>query len=190
MKPSGCLSPLTDRRSHLRPRDCRQSGSSATRGKTADRTVGHLPSQSFRNRSLPVRHSPLLPVKATKLRPLDFDLATVEPDLALRFPPAVRLPVLAPAHGADQRSLAHRIHHLLKRLQAGSQAECPKALRNLASSLTALDGNALDVVSLLMALLFYGVGTRTYRLERATPLLLFQRQRGCRASIARHVLRV
>src|SRR5262249_44934297 len=62
----------------------------ATRGKTADRTVGHLPSQSFRNRSLPVRHSPLLPVKATKLRPLDFDLAAVEPDLALRFPPAAR----------------------------------------------------------------------------------------------------
>jgi len=96
MMPSGYLSPLTDRRSHLRPRDCRQSGSSATWGKTADRTVGHLPSQSFRNRSLPVRHSPLHPVKATKLRPLDFDLAAVEPDLALRFPPAVRLPVLAP----------------------------------------------------------------------------------------------
>jgi hypothetical protein len=91
----------------------------------------------------------------------------VEPDLALRFPPAVSGTPAGPrpAHGADQRSLAHRIHHLLKRLQAGSQAECPKALRNLASSLTALDGIALDVVSLLMALLLYGIGTRTYRLE-------------------------
>src|SRR5262249_28367899 len=44
------------------------------------------------NRRLPARHSLLLPVEAAQPGPLDLDLAAVEADLALRFPPAVRPP--------------------------------------------------------------------------------------------------
>src|SRR4249920_1181581 len=68
-------------------------------GKLARRDVdqhlvhGPLPEPVLRNCRLPTRYRLLLPVKAAKPWPLDFDLAAVEADPALRFPPAVRLPV-------------------------------------------------------------------------------------------------
>jgi hypothetical protein len=53
------------------------------------------------------RHSGLLlPVEAAKPRPLDLDLAAVEADLALRLPPAVRLPVITPRVAWTQTACA------------------------------------------------------------------------------------
>ena len=91
----------------------------------------------LRNRRLPARHSQLLPVEAAHPRPLDLDLAAVEADLALRLPPAVRPPRLAPRMAWPTDRLRIVLHHRAKRLHAGSQAEPLEARRNFerASSL-------------------------------------------------------
>jgi hypothetical protein len=93
-------------------------------------------------------------VKAAKPRPIDFDLAAVEADVGLRFPPAVPLPVTTSrmAWTTDLRSV---IHHLAEGLHPGSQTKQLEARRNIrqASSFSALVGIAVNVVSLFMALL-------------------------------------
>src|SRR6478672_1036329 len=69
---------------------------------------------------------------ATKRREaLDFDLAAVEADLALRFPPAVRPPVTTSRMPWTTDCLCIAIHHLAKGLHAGTQAKQLEACRNL-----------------------------------------------------------
>ena len=69
----------------------------------------------------------LLPVEAAQPRALDVHLASMEGDLAVGFPPAVRLPLPAPRMAGTTDRLRIVIHHLAKSLQAGSQAERLKA---------------------------------------------------------------
>ena len=125
--------------------------------------IAHLPSQSSRNCRLPARQSLLLAVEAAKPWSLDLDLAAVEADLALRFPPAVRPPVMASRVAWTTDRLRVVLHHLAKRLHARkpgrttrSSPTCSPAPR--ASALSS--GIAVDVVSLFMALLsFRGIST-------------------------------
>src|SRR5262249_32913782 len=67
--------------------------------------------------------------------PLDSDLAAVEADLALRFPPAVRPPVTTSRMPWATDCLCIAIHHLAKGLHAGSQAKQLEACRNLRQGL-------------------------------------------------------
>jgi alkylhydroperoxidase family enzyme len=69
----------------------------------------------------------LLPVEAPQPRPLDVHLASMEGDLAVGFPPAVRLPLATSRMARTTDCLHIVIHHLAKSLQAGSQAERLKA---------------------------------------------------------------
>src|SRR6516162_1091105 len=55
----------------------------------------------------------------------------MEGDLAVGFPPAVRLPLPAPRMAGTTDRLRIVIHHLAKSLQAGSQAERLKARKNV-----------------------------------------------------------
>src|SRR6516162_7451965 len=73
----------------------------------------------------------LLPVEAAQPRALDVHLASMEGDLAVGFPPAVRLPLPAPRMAGTTDRLRIVIHHLAKSLQAGSQAERLKARKNV-----------------------------------------------------------
>jgi hypothetical protein len=57
-------------------------------------------------------------VKAAKPRPIDFDLAAVEADVGLRFPPAVPLPVTT-SRMAWTTDLSSVIHHLAEGLHPG-----------------------------------------------------------------------
>ena len=63
------------------------------------------------------------PIAAAQPRTLDVHLASMEGDLAVGFPPAVRLPLPAPRMAGTTDRLRIVIHHLAKSLQAGSQAE-------------------------------------------------------------------
>src|SRR6266516_3909810 len=96
---------------------------------------GPLPEPVLRNCRLPTRYRLLLPVKAAKPWPLDFDLAAVEADLALRFAPAVRPPVTTSRMPWTTDCLCIAIHHLAKGLHAGSQAKQLEARRNLRQGL-------------------------------------------------------
>src|SRR5262245_8134971 len=69
---------------------------------------GPFPEPVLRNCRLPTRYRLLLPVKAAKPWPLDFDLAAVEADLAFRFPPSGAPAGHDLAHAVDHRLLAHR----------------------------------------------------------------------------------
>ena len=75
--------------------DLRSYGQPNRTGKLAGRDVdqhlvhGPLAKPVLGNRRLPARHSLLPPIETAKPWPLDLDLAAVEPDLALRLPPAV-----------------------------------------------------------------------------------------------------
>src|SRR5262249_48201724 len=89
----------------------------------------------LRNCRLPTRYRLLLPVKAAKPWPLDFNLAAVEADLALRFPPAVRPPVTTSRMPWTTDCLRIAIHHLAKGLHAGSQTNQLEARRNLRQGL-------------------------------------------------------
>src|SRR5262249_22192310 len=80
-------------------------------------------------------HRLLPPVRAAKLWPLYFDLAAVEADLALRFPPAVRPPVTTSRMPWTTDCLRIAIHHLAKGLHAGSQTNQLEARRNLRQGL-------------------------------------------------------
>src|SRR6516164_1495070 len=73
----------------------------------------------------------LLSVEAAQPRPLDVHLASMEGDLAVGLPPAVRLPLPAPRMAGTTDRLRIVIHHLAKSLQAGSQAERLKARKNV-----------------------------------------------------------
>src|SRR5207248_3382439 len=95
---------------------------------------GPLPEPVLRNCRLPTWYRLLLPVKAAKPWPLDFDLTAVEADLALRFPPAVRPPVTTSRMPWTTDCLCVAIHHLAKGLHAGSQAKQLEA-RNLRQGL-------------------------------------------------------
>src|SRR6266567_1403683 len=96
---------------------------------------GPFPEPVLRNCRLPTRSRLLLPVKAAKPWPLDFDLAAVEADLALRFPPAVRPPVTTSRMPWTTDCLCIAIHHLAKGLHAGSQAKQLEARRDLRQGL-------------------------------------------------------
>src|SRR5262249_47602209 len=96
---------------------------------------GPLPEPVLRNCRLPTRYRLLLPVKAAKPWPLDFNLAAVEADLALRFPPAVRPPVTTSRMPWTTDCLRIAIHHLAKGLHAGSQTNQLEARRNLRQGL-------------------------------------------------------
>src|SRR5207247_612587 len=96
---------------------------------------GPFPEPVLRNCRLPTRYTLLLPVKAAKPWPLDFDLAAVEADLALRFPPAVRPPVTTSRMPWTTDCLCIAIHHLAKGLHAGSQAKQLETRRNLRQGL-------------------------------------------------------
>src|SRR3954462_7704738 len=110
-------------------------------GKLARRDIdqhlvhGPLPEPVLRNCRLPTRYRLLLPVKVAKPWPLDFDLAAVEADLALRFPPAVRLPVTPSRMAWTTDCSRIVIHHLAKGLHPGSQAKQLEARRNIRQSL-------------------------------------------------------
>src|SRR5262249_28609044 len=110
-------------------------------GKLARRDIdqhlvhGPLPEPVLRNCRLPTRYRLLPPVKAAKPWPLDFDLAAVEADLALRFPPAVRPPVTTSRMPWTTDCLRIAIHHLAKGLHAGSQTNQLEARRNLRQGL-------------------------------------------------------
>ena len=84
-----------------------------------------------RNSGLPAWHSQFLPVEAAKPWPLDLNLAAVEADLAPRFPPPMRPPQMASRMVGPADRLCVVIHHLAKRLHAGSQAKQLKARRNI-----------------------------------------------------------
>src|SRR5262249_57288361 len=77
----------------------------------------------------------LLPVKAGTLWPRDFNLAAVEADLPLRFPPAVPPPVTTSRMPWTTDCLRIAIHHLAKGLHAGSQTNQLEARRNLRQGL-------------------------------------------------------
>src|SRR5207244_3684436 len=66
---------------------------------------------------------------------LDLDLAAVEADLALGFPPAVGLPVRTARMARTADRLRILIHHLGKGLHAGSQAKQLEARRNVRQGL-------------------------------------------------------
>src|SRR5207302_1486730 len=83
----------------------------------------------------PARHSLLLAREVAKPWSLDLDLAAVEADLALRFPPAVGLPVRTPRMARTADRLRILIHHLGKGLHAGSQAKQLEARRNVRQGL-------------------------------------------------------
>jgi hypothetical protein len=68
---------------------------------------------------------------ATKPWPLDLNLATMEADLALRFPPAVRPPEMTSRMVGAADCLRIVIHHLAKGLHAGSQAKQLETCRNV-----------------------------------------------------------
>src|SRR4029453_2419280 len=87
------------------------------------RVQGRFPEPVLRNCRLPTRYRLLLPVKAAKPWPLDLDLAAVEADLALRFPPAGRPPVTTSGMPWTTDCLCIAIHHLAEGLHAGSQAK-------------------------------------------------------------------
>src|SRR5213595_520087 len=109
-------------------------------GKLARRDVdqhlvhGPFPEPVLRNCRLPTRYRLLLPVKAAKPWPLDFDLAAVEADLALHFAPAVRPPVTT-SRMPWTTDCFIAIHHHAKGLHAGSQAKQLEARRNLRQGL-------------------------------------------------------
>ena len=116
---------------------------------------GPLPEPVLRN-AASTRYRLLLPVKAAKPWPLDFDLAAVEADLALRFPPAVPPPVTTSRMPWTTDCLCIAIHHL-------GRASIPEARQNdskLAESSQGLKlqrsrRSAVDVVNLFMALLSF-----------------------------------
>jgi hypothetical protein len=54
--------------------------------------TAHLPSQSSATAASQLGTGCFLPVEVAQPRPLDVDLASMEGDLAVGFPPAVRLP--------------------------------------------------------------------------------------------------
>src|ERR1019366_3496156 len=74
------------------PRQSNRSGILTRRDVDQHLVHGPLAEQVLRNRRLPAWHSQFLTVEVTKPWPLDLNLAAMEADLALRFPPAVRPP--------------------------------------------------------------------------------------------------
>src|SRR5262249_25503466 len=136
----------------------------------------------LRNRGLPARYRLLLPIKAAKPRPLDFDLAAMEADLAFRFSPPIRPPLAtAPIAPATDR-LRIVIHHLPQALYAGGQAERLKTRRNVRQRLTLQRsrrnrGRCSKLVHGVA--LLRGISTpKPTGSRRATPLLLFQHRTG------------
>ena len=83
---------------------------------------GPLAEPVFCNRRLPARQSLLLALEVAKPWSLDLDLAAVEADLALRFPPTVRPPAMTPRMAGTTDRLRIVIHHFAKSFYAGSQA--------------------------------------------------------------------
>src|SRR4029077_6996496 len=80
---------------------------------------------------LPARQSLLLALEVAKPWSFDLDLAAVEADLALRFPPTVRPPAMTPRMAGTADRLRIVIHHLAKSFYAGSQAQQLEARRNV-----------------------------------------------------------
>src|SRR5947209_12499916 len=134
-----------------------RSGKLARRDIDQHLVQGPLPEPVLRNCRLPTRYRLLLPVKAAKPWPLDFDLAAVEADLALRFPQRCARRSRPRACRGPQIACASRSI-------ISPRASMPEARQNnsklaeifdRASSFSALVGIAVDVVSLFMALLSF-----------------------------------
>ena len=157
--------------------------------------------QVHRPRAEPVLVYRLLPafqwqffaVEPAYPRPLDYDLASVETDLALRAPPAMTAPILAARMPWPTCHLGVCFHHRAQRFDPGRQAEpierrrhfFPRLTHRRSRHCTRHHGRCLHGVAFLSWIRHPEPnGSR-----RATPLLLVQHRPGhSRASVRRRHL--
>ena len=146
--------------------------------------------QVHRPRAEPVLVYSLLPafqwqffaVEPAYPRPLDYDLASVETDLALRAPPAMTAPVLAARMPWPTCHLGVCFHHRAQRFDPGRQAEpierrrhfFPRLTHRRSRHCTRHHGRCLHGV----AFLSWNRHPEPNGSRRATPLLLVQHRAG------------
>src|SRR3979411_2727811 len=134
------------------------------------------------DRLLPACQRQFFPVEPAYPRPLDYDLTSVETDLALCAPPAMTAPVLAARMPWPTGHRGVCFHHRAQRLDPGCQAEpiegrrhfFPRLTHRRARHCTRHHGRCLHGVAFLSWIRHpEPTGSR-----RATPLHLFQHRSG------------